>query len=111
MASDSTTLDEALALLELPALDGLSEPQVRGQSCVWCAIVLTPETAVDLGPRRKKHLGAAYDWFPRGCRKHVGLAAEHALQGHAPFCEPCTENVADCETGLVLLRLIREGRR
>lgn len=102
---------EALALLPLPTLDGLTEAQVRGRACVWNGVVLTAETAVDLGPRRKKHLGNDYDWYPRGCKSCTGGAALRALHEHAPTCAECCAYAGSCATGRILLRLIRDGHR
>lgn len=109
--SEDTHTREALALLPLPALDGLTEAQVRGRDCVWCGIVLTAETAIDCGPRRKKHLGTAYDWFPRSCTSCTGGAALRALHDHAPACKECCAYAGGCDTGRILLSLIRDGHR
>jgi len=108
---DSNGGREALALLALPALDGLSESQVRGKACVWCGVILTAETAVDLGPRRKGRLDGAYNWFPRGCKTSTGMAAFRALHQHAPTCEQCVDDGEQCETGRALWRLVRDGNR
>ena len=43
---------EAAALLPLPDMARMSDAQVRGAACAWCAVVLAPATAVDLGLRR-----------------------------------------------------------
>jgi hypothetical protein len=111
MVSDGTTSTiGALALLALPDPGAVSEPQVRGQHCVWCGIALAPENAVDLGPRRKPVLDREYDWFPRGCRTCAGAYALRAIHDHAPRCEQCVGNVSGCRTGMTLLRLIRGGR-
>jgi hypothetical protein len=108
---DSNGARQALTLIVLPTLDGLSEAQVRGKACVWCGVILTAETAVDLGPRRKRRLDGAYDWFPRGCKASAGLAAFRALHEHAPTCEQCVDDGEQCETGRALWRLVRDGFR
>lgn len=108
---DSNGVRQALALLVLPALDGLSEAQVRGKACVWCGVILAADTAVDLGPRRKGRLDGTYDWFPRGCKTSVGMEAFRALHDHAPACEQCVDEAERCETGRALWRLVRDGHR
>lgn len=103
--------DPVLALLALPALDGLSEQQVRGQACVWDGVILSAETAVDLGPRRKRRLDGEYDWFPRGCKACTGTEAYRALLDHASSCEQCIVEASRCEVGRDLWRLVRDGHR
>jgi hypothetical protein len=105
MQTSEDHTDQALALLTLPAVDKISEAQVRGKSCVWCAGTLTTATAVNLGPRRKAVLDSSYDWFPRGCKECTAPSALAALHEHAPRCEPCTDDPACCEIGRVLRRL------
>ncbi|MEV6790918.1 hypothetical protein AB0M87_02730 [Streptomyces sp. NPDC051320] len=56
--------------IELPPVGGLSQRQQRGTDCVWCGITLTPQTAVDLGPRKLRILDHVTAWFPRACRTH-----------------------------------------
>jgi hypothetical protein len=105
---------DALALLTLPALDGLTDEQARGAVCVWDATEqpLTGDVAVYLGERMSPLEGTASPmrWFPRACRHHVRDAAHKVLMDHAPRCEQCVENAADCDTGRALLRLMRDHR-
>lgn len=101
---------QVLAAIALPTLDGLTEAQVRGTTCVWDGIALTPETAVDLGPRRKRWLDGEYDWFPRGCRRCVGDKAYIALFTHAHECAECLAG-PDCPFAVEVRRLLREGAR
>lgn len=107
---EDTHTSDALALLTLPSLDGLAEAQVRGNGCVWCAIVLTPGTAVDLGPRPIKRAGAESQWFPRGCKSCTAPHALSALHDHAPGCGQCADDSDCCEVGRALIRLTR-GRK
>jgi len=109
-ASTTHTVD-VLALLAVPALDELSEEQVRGAACVWCGTTLTTDTAVDLGERKHKRLDGSYSTFPRACRPDAHTAAYSALLDHAPRCEQCVDDASGCETGLALRRLMREYRR
>ena len=106
-ASSTRTID-ALALLELPALDGLSEVKVRGAACIWCSVILTAETAVNLGERRHKRLGGHFYTFPRSCRPCTRNAAGAALRVHAGCCEQCVDDPNICETAAAL-RQLREG--
>lgn len=105
----------ALALLALPSLSELTEDQVRGRTCVWdrAEAPLTDEVAVNLGPRRMRRLHGHYDWYPRGCPKHVGQEALLALFRHCmqdcPECGARDENgvalEGSCAVGDALLRL------
>jgi hypothetical protein len=106
-----TTTVDALALLTLPALDGLSEQQVRGVACVWTGVILTPETAVDLGPRTASRAGVSVPWFPRATRPAVHRAAHRAILDHGSCCEQCVDDFYQCPTGVGLWRLAREYRR
>lgn len=106
----STPTVDVLALLTLPAHAGLSQYQDRGQACVWCGVILSTETAVDLGKRRLRLLDTHRDWFPRGCRRCAGKKAYEALFEHCPACKACGDT-ADCPIALGLRRLMREGRR
>lgn len=100
---------QVLQALKLPALDGLTEAQVRGAVCVWDGIPLTTTTAVDLGPRRKKRLDGSFDWFPRGCMRCVGERAHTALFLHSRDCAECWQGPT-CPFSIAANRLIREGR-
>jgi hypothetical protein len=120
----TTPVEQALAILAFPSIDGLTEDQVRGFTCVWDSSEkpLTKDAAVDLGPRRIKRLDGECDWHPRGCPEHVARAAYEKLFGHCmEDCEQCgrtEETVVDgvvqeasCEVGVALRRLvIRRGR-
>lgn len=109
-ASTTQTID-ALTLLTLPALDGLSKEQVRGAACIWCGTSLTADTAVDLGERRHKRLDGRYSTFPRACHRCVHDAAYGVLMDHAPSCEQCVDDAAGCDMAVALRRLMREHRR
>jgi hypothetical protein len=108
----STTTHEiapaVLALLALPTFDDLSPDQARGAVCLWCPERLTVETAVDLGEQTDPEAGR---WWPRACGPCVGRRAHAALYTHVTVCEPCVDDVGQCETGLVLSRLVRRHRR
>lgn len=106
----STPTVDVLALLTLPAHAGLSQYQDRGQACVWCGVILSAETAVNLGKRRIRLLDTHRNWFPRGCRSCVKEKAYLALFDHAPKCKQCTDDPG-CPTAVGLRRLMREGRR
>jgi hypothetical protein len=99
-----------LAALASPPLEQQSPQQARGTACVWCAVPLTTETAVDLGEQRHHHAHGHYLVFPRGCRPCLRRAANRALQDHAPRCEQCVDDVGQCPTGLALTRAMREAR-
>lgn len=114
MASDTptSTVDDTLALLALPDLNGLSDAQTRGAACVWCRdeTPLTAESAVDLGEHLSAFDGREMRWFPRAHRRCTQTAALAALHDHAPLCERCVDDASGCETGMTLRRLMREYR-
>lgn len=95
----------------LPDPMDLSEAQIRGADCVWCAETLTPETAVDLGEKVAEAYGIAAHWFPRACRDCVGPQTYRALLDHAQTCEQCADDQSRCETGKALREAVREARR
>ena len=109
--NDPSTTVAPVALLEVPGLDGLTEPQLRGASCIWCNTPLTTETAIDLGERRHRRLDGHYSTFPRGCHDCTLREALTALFDHAPLCEQCTDSPEGCDTAAALRRLMRECRR
>ncbi|WP_042170076.1 hypothetical protein [Streptomyces sp. NBRC 110035] len=104
----ATVRERVLAALALPALDGLTQAQVRGATCVWDGIALTAGTAVDLGPRKKRRPGGTYSWFPRGCKRCTARRAYRALFDHAPACGLCRKG-PECPVSVEVHRLIREG--
>jgi hypothetical protein len=106
-----TAMVHPLAALPLPAYNGLSEQQVRGFTCVWDGVALSPGTAVDLGPRTFKRLGEPVQWFPRACRRCALAQAMQALVKHGQSCEQCVDDHTQCPPGLNLVRAVREARR
>lgn len=105
----ATTVD-ALALIILPPLDGLTEEQLRGATCIWCGQGLTTDTAVDLGERRHRRLDGHYSTFPRGCRADVNRAAVQAIHDHAGICEQCVDDANACGEGMALVRMEKDSR-
>jgi hypothetical protein len=99
---------EVPALLVLPPLDTLGPDRARGAVCLWCPERLTAETAVDLGEQTDPEAGR---WWPRACGPCAGRRAHDALYDHVARCEPCVDDVGQCETGLALTRLVRRYRR
>jgi hypothetical protein len=111
--AESPSPPAVAAALELPALDGLTDDQVRGADCVWCKTRLTAETAVDLGEHMSPLSGTTSPmrWFPRACSADTAKRAHAALAAHAPECEQCADDPGRCDTGRWLHRLVRENRR
>ncbi|MEV7286057.1 hypothetical protein AB0O01_16045 [Streptomyces sp. NPDC093252] len=103
----SHTPRDPVELLPLPPTNTLTADQIRGAVCLWdpTEAPLTPETAVDLHPRRDQVC-----WFPRACTHHTARQAYRTLLDHAPGCAPCTRDAGTCDTGRALRRLMREGR-
>ena len=110
MNTNSDTADLKV-LLSLSDLEALPDPKARGKTCVWCPATLNTETAVDLGARRITLGNGAITIFPRSCRPCVATHAHRTLLRHAPTCESCVDNAAECDTGRTLYRLVRDHRR
>lgn len=111
IASVGMSTPDALALLPIPALNGLSQEQVRGAACVWCDTGLDTATAVDLGERRHKRLDGRYSTFPRACPACAREAAIRVLRLHRGACEQCTDDATVCDVRAALEQLAREVGR
>ncbi|WP_320784214.1 hypothetical protein [Streptomyces sp. CRN 30] len=109
-----TVSPEAVELLGLPGLDGLTDDQVRGADCVWCRTGLSIETAVDLGELQSPLAGTTSEhgtrWFPRADRRCIAPRARRALDSHTPMCEQCADERAICPVGRILQQLAKEQR-
>ncbi|MGB8938938.1 MAG: hypothetical protein WCD21_01660 [Streptomyces sp.] len=97
--------------LQLPGPAGLSEQQVRGRACVWCAVALSNATAIDLGVREVSAHGSSTHWFPRGCRPCAKLHVYRALLDHTQSCEQCNDEPTRCTEGHALRQILKEARR
>ncbi|GAA1899946.1 hypothetical protein GCM10009837_23250 [Streptomyces durmitorensis] len=95
------------AVLSVPPVERLSVAQTCGRACVWCAVVLTTETAVELGVRSE----GGFTWFPRGCRLCASRPAYLALLAHIQSCEQCADDPARCAVGHALRQTLKEARR
>lgn len=104
----STADVSVYTLLPLPNVRGLSDAQVRGTACVWCAITLAPDTARDLGPRPGPD---GRQMFPRGCPTCIRAEALRVYGMHERMCEQCVDDPTACDTRRALRRLALEGRR
>lgn len=105
----SVARDERLAV-PVPDPEGLTEQQVRGRACVWCAVALNNATAIDLGTREQQAHGTLTHWFPRTCRPCAVLHAYRAQLDHMQSCMQCADEPARCDEGSALrlaLRLVR----
>jgi hypothetical protein len=83
----------------------MSDPQFRGAACAWCAVILAPATAVDLGERRIRLLDRYLTARPRGCRLCVAEQLPATQQAHAAGCEQCVDTPGVCETARALRHL------
>lgn len=98
-------------VLKLPEPSSLSQQQVRGRTCVWCAVALSNATAHDLGTHYMRRLDTAFAWFPRSCRPCAVTAAHKALLDHTEKCLQCYDNPARCIEGSTLRQTLKEARR
>ncbi|MGW6357970.1 hypothetical protein ACWFR5_23080 [Streptomyces sp. NPDC055092] len=95
----------------LPDTEALTEPQIRGRDCVWCAVTLGAGSAIDLGDRAASFHGTAARWFPRSCRP-CGMRHLYPAQlNHTGTCEQCTDDPAACAYGTWLRLVMRQARR
>ncbi|MFD4483221.1 hypothetical protein ACFWPU_44935 [Streptomyces sp. NPDC058471] len=106
----SGPIDHRLPPVDLPDVHSLSEPQVRGRACVWCAVTLATPIAVDLGVQ-EPDAGRHIRWYPRACRDCIGYRLYLAQLTHVQTCEQCADDPARCSQGTVLRRWLREARR
>lgn len=97
--------------LKLPEPGSLTEQQVRGRACVWCAVALNNATAHDLGMRSMRRLDTEFAWFPRSCRPCTVAAAHRAHLDHTEKCLQCYDNPAHCTDGQALRQTLKEVRR
>lgn len=95
----------------VPPVEGLSVAQTCGRACVWCAVVLTTESAVELGTRSERRFDTDFVWFPRSCRVCTEPHAYRALLDHAQSCEQCADKPARCREGHALRQTLKEVRR
>jgi hypothetical protein len=95
---------EAAVLLPLD-LAAVSDPQFRGAACAWCAVILSPATAVDLGLRPIRLLDRHLTARPRGCRLCVAGHLPATQRAHAAGCEQCADSPGVCETARALRHL------
>lgn len=100
--TQGTVVAGALIPLDLAAV---SDPQFRGAACSWCAVILSPATAVDLGPRRIRLLDRYLTARPRGCRVCVAERLPATQQAHVAGCEQCVDGPGVCETARALRHL------
>ncbi|MCX4671570.1 hypothetical protein OG453_33610 [Streptomyces sp. NBC_01381] len=97
--------------IEVPPVEGLSVAQTCGRACVWCAVVLTTENAVELGTRSERRFDTDFVWFPRGCRLCAEPHAYGALLDHIQSCEQCNDETGRCAEGKALRQALKEVRR
>lgn len=95
-----------VVLVQVPAVEELSGPQVCGRSCVWCASALPMGRSVDLG-ERDEH---GRRWFPRGCPRCTVFAVHAQLVRHTQMCEQCVAEGVQCPDSAELRRALRQGR-
>ncbi|MGW8954658.1 hypothetical protein [Streptomyces sp. NPDC055709] len=58
----------AAGIETLPPIITLTQRQQRGMDCVWCGIVLTSATAVDIpGEHYFRRADLRTRWYPRRC--------------------------------------------
>ncbi|MGW6356302.1 hypothetical protein ACWFR5_14110 [Streptomyces sp. NPDC055092] len=95
----------------LPNPEMLTEPQIRGRDCVWCAVTLGVGFAIDLGERSASFHGTVARWFPRGCWPCALRHVYPAQLAHTQNCEWCTDDPTACAHGKWLRLVMRQARR
>lgn len=109
--AESRTVTLQAPPVQLPDPSGLSQQQVRGRACVWCAVALNNATAHDLGTHYLRRFDTAFAWFPRSCRPCTVVAAHKALLDHSENCLQCYDNQTRCTEGGTLRQTLKEARR
>lgn len=104
-AEEPSTVEAVALLLPVPDLARVSDAQFRGAACAWCAVTLSPATAVDLGPRRIRRLDGHLTIHPRGCRACAAERVPAVQQGHSSMCEQCADAPGICATARALRHL------
>ncbi|UDM05428.1 hypothetical protein [Streptomyces longhuiensis] len=100
-----------LAAVVLSPITTLTQAQVRGAACVWCAVALNNSTAIDLGVRETDAHGTVGRWFPRGCRPCAMRRVYPAQLDHTAICEQCTDDPGLCAPGTWFRLVMRQVRR
>lgn len=106
-----THLREIALEAALPPLGTLSVAQTCGRACVWCAVTLATETAIELGSRSVHRFDTDFVWFPRSCRPCAIEHAYEALLDHSQQCMQCADNPGRCDEGSVLRLTLKVLRR
>jgi hypothetical protein len=96
-------------LLPVPPHGDMSDPQFKGTACVWCAVTLSTDTAVDLGQRRVRFLDGHITVSPRACRPCTAERVPGVIQQHTAMCEQCADGPPRCDTASALHRLALEA--
>jgi hypothetical protein len=100
------------APVPLPDIQELTEAQVCGRACVWCAVVLCNSVAVDLGARDVTAHGLITRWFPRGCRSCAYTRLFDEFKKHLKGCTQCSTSLPWCTQGQRLFgAAMRVGRK
>ncbi|MGW6356664.1 hypothetical protein ACWFR5_16095 [Streptomyces sp. NPDC055092] len=94
-----------------PNPEMLTEPQIRGRDCVWCAVTLGAGSAIDLGERSASLHGTVARWFPRSCQPCALRHVYPAQLDHTQNCEKCTDDPTACAHGTWLRLVMRQARR
>ncbi|MCX3062229.1 hypothetical protein [Streptomyces beihaiensis] len=89
-------------------MDELTEAQLRGHRCVWCANPLDPDRCIDLGERIAED---GYRCFPRACTICTVAMVHAQLVEHSATCEQCVDDGTLCAETAELRRTLRDGRR
>ncbi|MCX3064187.1 hypothetical protein [Streptomyces beihaiensis] len=94
--------------MEIPLVNTMTEAQLRGHRCVWCANPLDPARCVDLGERIAED---GYRCFPRACPFCTAVMVHAQLVEHSALCEQCVDDGTLCAETAELRRALRDGRR
>lgn len=101
---------DAIAMLPLPDLVGLSAHQIEGRVCVWGGEALSGSSPVDLGSRSYEGESGTATAFPRACPVCTSRAAQGVLFDHGTDCMDCSGE-EPCPVARALYRVVRLGRR
>lgn len=79
---------DAGELLPLPRTDGLTQPQLDGETCVWCSV--KPRVPFRLGIRLSSHRGRLLRWTPIAHKRCASTRAARVHRIHIQSCARCS---------------------
>jgi hypothetical protein len=96
----------ALEMLPMPRVRGLTSAQITGRACPWCRQAFDADAGIALGTRIRPVGVRLEQWFPRACAPCIRRQAGRVARLHTETCMRCTRH-AYCADGRALHQLAR----